>query len=224
MHRIMGVDHVTVYINAVSLSVLSVLQYYVAIGYLTLRSISAIDTDPYKQPRFTSIADCMQRHMYSHQKVLVIDFDEVIVPRDDITLVEFVDQYSKSHNLQEAHLQFQNVMFFTDSPFQDLSKPEGLTFLRTRHHQKPHPFPGPMKSIQDPTVCPFGTNHRCLMDYNTVFVNATIAASHHYKPCATTRSHPWDCEKEMAALEVDNIMLRYEDRLVAAIQRVLQEL
>ena len=228
MQRILGVIHFSIYIHSIETAVLRVLQYYANLGILTIRSIGPINGDMYKMPRITSLADCMYRYMDSHHKVLVLDFDEVIMPQENVTLMEMLHSavQLEEATVEGTHFQFQNMDFYTDDPKIDTSKPEYMRLLHHRHHAPPDPFKGPMKSIQDPQTCVFSSNNFCfqtLLAAKTVYVNSSLALSYHYKDCILQKSS-MNCSGVFKSTTIDDILLRYEHILVPHAEQIMQYL
>ena len=233
MQKILGIDKISLYIQAVGSEVMKVLQYYSKEGNVDIHSFGLIEDKVFKYPRSTAVSDCLHRYMHSHEMILVIDVDEVIVPQEDITFMELLKRVARANNIaiKGNHFQFANDIYYTDQPDHkvDKTKPFYLQYLRHRYHTGPEPFPGPMKSAQDPYVCKYTTNHQCFISVpgaNKVYVDPTIASVHHYKDCSTARDQTREsqCIHRRGNTTIENIMLRYEDRLVPAVKNTLSHL
>jgi hypothetical protein len=231
MQRLLGVEKFAMYIQSVGADVMPVLLHYSELGYLDLRSYGLIKDKIFKYPRSTAVSDCMYRYMHSHKMILVLDMDEVIVPTEDITLMQLVKQIAHGTKVpvRGSHFQFQNVVYYTDEGEvnADNSKPFYMKFMRYTHHGVPMPFPGPMKSIQDPSVCIYTSNHYCMVLHpqaNKIFVPSDIAYVHHYKPCRNDQMDPWKCAKKLTNTTRDGTMLRYEKKLTPAVTKLLVHL
>ena len=228
MQKILGVGHFSIYIHSVHVSILRVLQYYARLGVVSLRSMGPINDDMYKMPRTTSILDCLYRYMYTHRKVLTLDFDQIIVPRDHVSLVDMMSAAAKKDHVktQGTHFQFLNNMVYTDHPSADLTKSENTKFLRYRHYQVPDPFAGYGKSIHDPQTCTFPSTHMCVQmatNATVVQVNASMALSYHFKDCSTVGTHD-HCAKAFESSTHNDMMLRYESILGPNVEETLKNL
>ena len=81
MNRILGVEHITVYLHSLAEDMHAVLYYYYNTGYFDFVSLGPVDWDNYTQPWAIGVNDCMYWNMYSYRKLINIDPDEIIVPR-----------------------------------------------------------------------------------------------------------------------------------------------
>ena len=72
------------------------------------------------------INDCIYRNLYSFNKILVIDVDEVIVPKHVYNLTQLLDEVDKDQ-VGGTHLArsytFRNDYFFFDIPDEDITMP-----------------------------------------------------------------------------------------------------
>lgn len=88
-----------------------------------------------------SLNDCQLRYVYRYRYVIVIDFDEVVVPRFHQNYSQMICDIRKKYNLQDPAYQYQfvNTYFFMDYQ-PDTSQPSYLRTLRQRHCTAPSPY------------------------------------------------------------------------------------
>ena len=165
-----------------------------------------------------SLNDCMLRYMYTYRYIIVVDFDEIIVPLEDtdyLGLLHAIDaRHPETSNWQGYT--FRNVYFYTDLSA-DPTQANHLLTLRHRTKTLPMRFPVIAKSFVDPRRCVSVFNHFCYIRFPksaqpfSVNVPTDLAVSHHYRyKCKTSK----ECKRMLATLQTDDIMLRYKDYLV----------
>ena len=166
-----------------------------------------------------SLNDCMLRYMYTYRYIIVVDFDEVIVPREDTDyqgLLHAIDAREPKTSNWQGYT-FRNVYFFTDLSA-DQTQANHLLTLRHRTKARPQPFHEIVKSFVDPRRCLSVFNHYCYIRFPkspepfSVDVPTDLAASHHYRyQCPPRRK---DCKTLLSTLQTDDVMLRYKDYLL----------
>ena len=174
-----------------------------------------------------SLNDCMLRNMYTYRYIIVVDFDEVIVPHEDTdyrTLLRAIDtKNNRTANWQSYT--FRNLYFFKDFPA-DTSQEKHLSTLQYRIKVNVSGASFGVKSFVDPRRCLSLFNHYCYIRFRnknpfTVDVSPKFATSHHYKFCNFKNS---ECAKMMATNKTDDIMLRYRDYLLQQTSEVKKTL
>ena len=84
-HRLLGVTHFTFYNHSIGAQVDCVLRRYIDEGLVDVLPWHKLDVTSQKEIRtegiFASLNDCLYRHMYDSAHLLMIDLDELIVPR-----------------------------------------------------------------------------------------------------------------------------------------------
>lgn len=219
-------------------SVHPVLNYYANRGLVDFRFIPpSVDADLGEEAvRLSSPAslnDCMMRYSLSTRFVIVADIDEIIVPRrhDNYTsLIEHVDR-TLGLNVSYYTYSFRNAYFFRTWP-QDQTQPQFLRTMRFRRRNKPTPYMFHTKSFVNPRRCLSVYNHYCWVPFSNsgdglekrfgkgVDVDPELALLHHYRN--------W-CQHDEALCKVfdgeqtvDDLMLKYRERLVDAVGGVMK--
>lgn len=97
LHRLLGATHFTFYNHTIGDRVDCVLRRYAEEGLVEVLPWHQLDVISQKEIRtegiFASLNDCLYRHMYDSQYLLMIDLDEVIIPRtNNFTLTELLNE------------------------------------------------------------------------------------------------------------------------------------
>ena len=223
MQKILGVSGVTLYNHSMSHGTNQVVTHYAKQGFAQVISQGPIGKDTFRQPGSLSINDCLYRNMYTYQKLMVIDLDELIIPNYGYSIMNTLQYASTFYKLtlEKNHFKFASTTFFMDTA--DLSQPKNLPMLRHRYSGKPEPFQQG-KCILDTGTCYFASVHACRKylypGSYSVRVNANIMKVHHYKRCYDN----WrlvdlnDCENILKSLKQDNAILRYGGLLQERVQ------
>ena len=227
--RILGVSRVAIYNNSLEYEASRVFQEYDRDGFVEFRQSHNFINDPGEltihMHMSPVINDCMYRGMYKFKKIIVTDFDELIIPRtvDNYPdMITAIDQRQNQGNDHPAkHYIFRNNYFFIDIPGEDTSQSPHITTLR---HRKKIPVSEPgyaIKSIIDPLGCTNMHNHYCWQTTSLythghfqIEVDPSLALNQHYKQCHLDL---WErqgaCQELINAAAQDDIMLRYKSRL-----------
>ena len=171
------------------------------------------------------INDCMYRNMYRFRRIVVIDFDEFILPLVHTTLADLVDHLDRNHSKlakPPANYAFRNQYFFLDLPPDD-DVPSHLTLLR---HRRKAPISGTgysVKSIIRPQACLAMHNHYCLVltagfSKNSVEISPDVAVNQHYKWCHFDNK---TCTELLAMSRRDETMLRFKAALKPRVAKKL---
>jgi len=83
--------------------------------------------DAVKLASSASLNDCMMRNIYRYRYVVVVDFDEIIIPRSHHNYSQLVQHINlKAHPHDQPHTYtFHNTYFFLDLP-RDEQQPEHM--------------------------------------------------------------------------------------------------
>jgi len=234
-----GVERFNVYNgNLTSLETILVLQHYAKSGLVDLRHLPP-SVDDYSEEGIrlsspTSLNDCMMRNMYSTRFIVVVDFDEIIVPRKHSsysTMLAHIDR-TLGLNISYHTYSFRNAYFFTFHP-EDETQPPYLRTQRLRRRSPPNVYLFGTKSFVDPRRCLSVFNHYCWILFGgsevglpplgtSVDVDVEIGLNHHYRyKC------PADEQVCLAYNEnsvIDNTMSRMKDELNRRVRRTLSSI
>ena len=237
LNRIFGVNHVTVYNNSLSAEAARVFERYAASGFVDFRQSANFIDDPAETNIHLHMSpvinDCMYRNMNRFSKILVIDLDEMIVPRANDSLADMIVAIETSQ--PERHpartYVFRNAYFFFDWP-PDATQPARLATLRHRTRTPPSDEGVSVKSIVDPQACAAMHNHYCWTftprfdtDAKEVAVANSVGMNQHYKRChLDAYVKRGTCATVMANGVKDDAMLKYKERLMQQVDKQLKEL
>lgn len=237
LNRIIGVNHVIIYNNSLSAEAARVFEHYAASGFVDFRQSTNFIDDPAETTIHMHMSpvinDCMYRYMYCFSKILVIDLDELIVPRahDNLTDMLLAIETAQPERHPARTYAFRNTYFFFDWP-PDLTQPSRLATLRYRTRAPPSIDGTSTKSIVDPQACWAMHNHYCwafTARFNTddkeVNVATSIGMNQHYKKChLDSFDKPGACKAVLANGTRDDTMLRFKDRLIPLVELYMKEL
>ena len=171
--------------------------------------------------------------VYLCRYIIVIDTDEVIVPRtaeNYSALMTVLDRQRNVPGVAGFTYVFLNVYFLLDFE-QDTTRPYYLRTMRYRYRVRPKSYGYAPKSIVDPRQCSVLFNHYCARYLvrpasrklrRTHHVPFATAASHHYRRCA--RFYAFTCDQLFAEKTRDDVMLRFERLMKARVQPILRRL
>ncbi|XP_054718133.1 beta-1,4-galactosyltransferase galt-1-like [Uloborus diversus] len=118
LHRIFGVEHFYFYNHSVGSSVDALLRYYMTQNIVTvlpwnlpIRSQKEVRTEGI----FSSLNDCVFRTMYLFHYVVMLDFDEYIIPREHDTYLEMIQQLEEDNKRirgKPGSFVFKNTFFY----------------------------------------------------------------------------------------------------------------
>ena len=116
IHRLLGMSHFTFYNHTVGDQVDCVLRRYADQGLVDVLPWHQLDVVSQKEIRtegiFASLNDCLYRHMFDSQYLLMIDMDEEIVPRTNLALTEMVSVLANISGNRIGAYYFRNVFFY----------------------------------------------------------------------------------------------------------------
>jgi len=231
-YSMFGVTHVNIYNGSIDSRLDRVFDYYRKKGILEIRQIPpAVEDYSIKGIKLgapASLNDCMMRNMYAHRFIVVVDFDEFIVPRIHNNYMDMIRYIDRSENRAFSHhtYSFRNVFFFKYFP-QDETQPKILSTSRYQYRSQPSRYRYLTKSFVDPRRCKSVLNHYCHVLFPNsgslgVDVNTSIAVSQHYRSnCSLGKAK---CPYYNKEIVVDDFMLKYKDILLSRVSAVLNEI
>ncbi|XP_022170603.1 beta-1,4-galactosyltransferase galt-1-like [Myzus persicae] len=231
LNYLLGIGHFTFYKNTIGPNVECVLDHYtkdnlvsVLPWQLDIVSKSEIRTEG----MFAALNDCLYRNMYKSKYVAFLDIDEIIVPRQNDTLIKLINWLNIYQT--PAAYSFRNAFFYMqwaddDSlPLDQNPFHSNLVVLRkTRRKTKLHPHKQRSKYICDPQRIVEVGNHFIWEFLNpsdgTFYFTPERAILHHYRVCEYGGD---DCVT--ADSTVDRTVYRYRKKLVDRITNTLSNL
>ena len=229
MQKILGVNSVTLYNHSMTVETSKILEYYQDTGFVKIYTQTSIPGETSRIPNSVAINDCLYRNLHSFRKLLVCDLDELIIPRNNISLMQLIETVAADHHVpfRGAQFWFASTLFYTDyKPRVNFTILDGerVQIFKYRHRTPPEPFPGSCKSIIDPLTCRHAHAHMCTFDWvgKRVEVSSDVAKLHHYKNCSSNWWKPvgTSCKDIFETMVEDDIMLVYEDLLRTRMERV----
>lgn len=166
IHRLLGVTHFTFYNHTVGQQVDCVLRQYAQLGLVDVLPWRQLDVVSQKEIRtegiFASLNDCLYRHMFDSQYLLMIDLDELIVPRTKFSLTDMIastiinttsinSSVNNNHKNPNNHHRigayyFRNAFFYLSWPDDPSVHPDWtgqrmdlISLRKTRRNVKLHP-------------------------------------------------------------------------------------
>ena len=261
LHRMFGVSEVNIYNVSMNASdgFRKVLNYFIDRKIIRLFQIPPLikTFEMENIYNISKIADlivlneCMMDNINRYKRILVIDFDEVMVPRDGSdslhSAIENVYGDTKSQNLASYLV---HSVFFYRNLGPSVSEPKYLSTMRhiLRWGSKTD-YTNP-KQITDPRKCVHVYMHYCDQvfskddlynpGYNLGYVHPKKLLVHHYrKSCGATwrpgvryedEIYKSRCSKVLPAVRqnatklTDRYMLRYKDKLDFKMREVMNKL
>jgi len=234
MLKILGVDHVVVYDIGVFATARRVFEHYVREGFLDFRKTVLFDShEPYHHKLHCSptINDCLYRNMHAYNYIVVIDFDEMIVPigqEPRMTLRKLIDviniPYGSDARFFPASYSFPNAYFLLEIP-PDANESRFSAYLGYRKRAPVSERGLYVKSIHNPLACSHAHNHYCwgttpAFRYNVLSheVDPNIALNCHYKTCNLQNE---TCQELINKSTPSDLMMKYKSTLSANIQKTL---
>lgn len=199
LNQLLGVSRFTLYNHTVNAEVDCVLRHYISQEKVTLLQWR-LNLDSQKEIRteglFAALNDCLYRNINSVKYLMLIDFDEVIVPHQNNSLLDMIRDINSRPIYQTGKLvspsmtaaySFQNAFFYLQWPDQNTEAytPPLRTLVKTRRKQKLHPPKQRSKYICLPYLVKEAGNHFVweFLKGKTVNVPTFIGFLHHYRVC-----------------------------------------
>lgn len=235
MNKILGVTKFTLYNHTMSPEVSCVLRHYIAEGGVTVLpwKLNMISQKEIRtEGLFAALNDCLYRNMNDFRYLMLIDFDEFIVPHMNDTLPEML-QFLEQQKIvaggrrispkKTSSYSFQNAFFYLQFPDDEESRnwPALRILRKTRRKEKFNPQKQRSKYICVPRNVKEAGNH-FIWEYSegvNVNVPTSIGFLHHYRVCEFGGD---DCVHTDS--RVDRTVYRYRDLLVKNVEKVIQKL
>ena len=227
-HHLLGVTEFNVYDTSME-NMTAIFKYYKKKGLLIVRKLPPpIDTNSFpgiKLARLIAINDCMLRNMFLYRYTLIIDMDEIIIPRMHSNYSTMMNYIHTNYSLEQPSASYvvHNTYFFRHWKA-DTSQPDYLRTAQFRHHSKVSSYGFGPKSFIDPSQCLVGFNHYCALSSprtirHNIVVHPDIARSHHYRLCGFSKAK---CEQLFATKARDDIALKFAPKLKQKMRKVLR--
>ena len=122
----------------------------------------------------------MYRYMYSYKNILVLDFEELVVPQNTLTLYDVMQREVglKQNPMNITHFQIHEVKLFSDES--QASETSRFKLLSKKHYFPLDDITEDYKVILDPQMCILGTNGFCVKSADgahTLTVNTNNAVA-----------------------------------------------
>ena len=226
LHRILGVDKIFTYNKTLDDRSAQVLQHYVEEGFVDFKQTRPFfdleGRDGAQLHKTPTINDCMYRNMHSFHKILVIDFDEVIIPRHVSNYKDLLTQLGINYPETQQFV-FLNGFFYLEFPPNNSDSNRGLISL-THPARDPTGNMDSVKTIINPLTCIKMHNHYCWLSTSDVedeykTVNMSVALKHHYKKCAFRKEREPVCKDIIKSDYVyDSSIYRFKDQLISNVE------
>ena len=235
LNRILGIDHISVYIQSTTEVMEEVLSYYASTGYVDLRSKQAEPgrRNTSKKPRrHFGLNDCLYRNIHAFDRLLMIDTDEFIVPQYENTIQDMIHNLEKEAKEELAMIQFRNTVFFTDVDGTAPSENRLIT-MESLYHLETEKKRFRPKYLFDLKHAITTFTHKVLRYYpeeaRKMTVSPSVASSQHYKACETSRQKILfreykGCSDLAKNMYYDDRILRFRPHLRTAVHMVVDNL
>ena len=240
LQSIFGVSKVTAYNHSMTDETARIFLHYAEEGFVDFRQTVPFRTETtgsayhnMKMHQGTTLNDCILRNMHSFKRILIIDYDELIVPQQHRNLSEMMALITAKYNPRNArqNYSFRNQVFpFEFAPDQNVSSKlvtmAYRTSLQLEHRKR-------MKSIIDPTICTHMGQHYCFKVIQSVpkgrhsfLVDPNYGRNQHYKIFCDPRKKGRNCPTTVMNMEQfqDNTMLRFQEELTPRVAKQLEKL
>ncbi|XP_026814092.1 beta-1,4-galactosyltransferase galt-1-like [Rhopalosiphum maidis] len=231
LNYLLGIGHFTFYKNTVGPNVGCVLDRYIKDNLVSVLpwQLDMVSKEEIRtEGMFAAFNDCLYRNMFQSKYVAFLDIDEIIVPKQNDTLIKLINWLNIYQT--PAAYSFRNAFFYMqwaddDSlPLDQNPFHSNLIVLRkTRRKTKLHPHKQRSKYICDPQRIVEVGNHFIWEFLNpsdgTFYFTPEHAILHHYRVCEYGGN---DCVT--ADSTVDRTVYRYRKNLVDRITNTLGNL
>ena len=226
LHRILGVDKIFTYNKSLDDRSAQVLQHYVEEGFVDFKQTRPFfdleGRDGAQLHKTPTINDCMYRNMHSFHKIIVIDFDEVIIPRHSLHYSDLFIQLNKNYTKMQQFV-FLNAFFYLEFPQNNSESNRDLISL-THPARQPKPGLRSVKAIINPLMCIKMHNHICWLctsdiEKEYIIVDTSVGIKHHYKKCAFREEREPVCKDIIKSDYVhDSSIYRFKDQLISNVE------
>ncbi|XP_049869353.1 uncharacterized protein LOC126369103 [Pectinophora gossypiella] len=191
MNRMLGVSHFYMYNDSMSEELGCILSHYQQQGLITLLPwdipISIGDRKVVRiRGQFLAFNDCIYRAMTRARWLMIIDTDELVIPRQERQLTTLLDSLVKNYSRADgnAGFIFKNFFFFLEWEDDPVSSVPLLTSRKTRRVIMGTPIPQRSKYIVRPLEIIEPGNHFVWKHVNDAY-NSNVpeehAIMHHYR-------------------------------------------
>jgi len=235
LNRLLGVTRFILYNSSMSAEIACIISDYVKQGIVQLLPWN-LNMQSQKEIRteglFAALNDCLYRSMNSFSYLMLIDFDEFIIPHQETSLPDMISSLSKRVFVQSgkpisasqvSSYSFQNSFFYLQ--WMDDSSisvnPQLTTLAKTKRKQKFHPPKQRSKYICIPSAVKEVGNHFIWEFHHgrTLNVPTSIGFLHHYRVCEFGGD---DCINN-GFIEDTRIPSTWGQQLVQNVDRISQE-
>lgn len=236
-NKLMGVTEINIYNGTLQLEprVSRIFEYYRQSGLLKVTHqpppLQTYPPDEYKMAAKlatrSALNECLYRNMYRHHYTLVVDMDEIIVPKKHDNYTQLMKPL-RNTGYNNTSLLFKSSAFYMDYPADDTK------FLRSMRYRFRQPADTKRpKSILNPRRCLFAFAHHCLQSVHGSprrrRVSPTLAVVHHYRKSCYSDNNPdyWSrarCERLAARKRRNYNMVRFKDSLLDKVMTVIETL
>ena len=227
LNKILGVTKFTLYNHTISPDVSCILEQYVIEGSvevlpweLNIESKTEIRIEGI----FAAFNDCLYRNMNDFQYLMLIDFDEFIIPHITETLpqmLSYIDSSPKVQGRVTSSYIFQNAFFYRQFPDDDQAESILRVLRKTQRKSKFHP-----PSVRSKYICvarninEVGNHFIWEFSHGNRFnVPTEYGYLHHYRTCEFGGD---DCINTESV--VDRTMFKYRHLLVQTIKHRVRKL
>ena len=241
LNQILGVTKFTLYRDTVSDEVNCVLKHYEKLGKievlpwdLKIESQTEIRTEGL----FAALNDCLYRNMNTFKYLMLIDFDEFIVPHTNITIPQMLSHVDSQKIIVTGNVgrygvklppqpkvtsaySFQNAFFYLQFP-DDIEAKYGLRVLqKTRRKSKFNPQKQRSKYICIPRNVKEAGNHFIWEFFRGSNLNVPTKYGylHHYRVCEFGGDDCIHTENH-----IDRTMFLFQNKLIKNVKNVVHKL
>ncbi|KAJ8386700.1 hypothetical protein AAFF_G00166490 [Aldrovandia affinis] len=236
MYRILGAEKVFVYKTDCSPLLQKFLDHYSSQGLLEvvawdvgrhLRMSNSYKPslgpgDLHYHGQIAALNDCIYRNMASSTYVVLLDMDEVIVPRMHHSWVDMM-AFLSLHHLDVASFTFENSVFRYDvsgdgGRFDIWPTVPGVNILRHVHREPLRPYVfNACKLVLNPRAVVWTSVHNTLWQHGaTLRVPSSVARLHHYRS-------PDDILVQRSQLVRDTTLWKYSSPLIRNVNHTLSQ-
>ena len=241
LNKILGVTKFTLYNDTVSPEVSCVLQHYMSEGTVSVlpwRLNIDSQTEIRTEGLFAALNDCLYRNMNDFRYLMLIDFDEFIVPHTNDTLPQMLTHVDAQKIIVTGNIgrygvkvppqpkvtsaySFQNAFFYLQFADDSEAESEMRVLRKTRRKSKFNPQKQRSKYICVPRNVKEAGNH-FIWEFSrgsNLNVPTKYGYLHHYRVCEFGGD---DCVHTES--HVDRTMFHYRDRLLNNVNDVVNKL
>lgn len=239
VNKVLGVTEFNVYCNHVDETSLKALYFYQNEGILNLHFVPTPHYEDTRNGNVVSSAlslnDCMYRNIYRYKWMVVVDLDEIIIPKKAHNyhdLIQDIKQYHKLDSSKDPGTYiFRNEYFYVGCDFPmsaaDENGPRKSIMMRHFHRLPANRFLYTPKSFHSMMHCEAVFNHYCLHKLkgkqppaHQLDVNATIGTNHHYRKTYSQKN----CQETKLKAIVDRTLYRFRKKAGERYEEVLTKL